>query len=47
MRNGVSLSLDGSVYDPKRTPVGRRLFNMLGMVAEIEAELIRMRTREA
>lgn len=44
-RNGVALSLGGSVYDPT-DPVGRLLFNVLGMVAEFEADLIRMRTRE-
>lgn len=44
-RKGVSLSLGGSVYDPA-DPVGRLLFNVLGMVAEFEADLIRMRTRE-
>lgn len=42
---GVSLSLGGSVYDPT-DPVGRLLFNVLGMVAEFEADLIRARTRE-
>ena len=42
---GVSLSLGGSTYDPA-DPVGRLLFNVLGMVAEFEADLIRMRTRE-
>lgn len=35
---GVALSL-GSVYDPT-DPVGRLLFNVLGMVAEFEADLI-------
>ena len=44
-RKGVSLSLGGSVYDPS-DPVGRLLFNVLSMVAEFEADLIRMRTRE-
>jgi DNA invertase Pin-like site-specific DNA recombinase len=44
-RKGVSLSLGGSVYDPTDA-VGRLLFNVLGMVAEFEADLIRMRTRE-
>jgi DNA invertase Pin-like site-specific DNA recombinase len=34
-----------SVYDPT-DPVGRLLFNVLGMVAEFEADLIRARTRE-
>lgn len=42
---GVALSLGGSVYDPN-DPVGRLLFNALGMVAEFEADLIRLRTRE-
>ncbi len=42
---GVSLSLGGSTYDPA-DPVGRLLFNVLGMVAEFEADLIRMRARE-
>ncbi|WP_271396308.1 recombinase family protein [Neomicrococcus lactis] len=44
-RKGVALSLGGSIYDPK-DPVGRLLFNVLGMVAEFEADLIRARTRE-
>ena len=39
------MSLGGSTYDPA-DPVGRVLFNVLGMVAEFEADLIRMRTRE-
>lgn len=42
---GVVLSLGGSLYDPT-DPVGRLLFNVLGMVAEFEADLIRMRTKE-
>ncbi|TQS88630.1 recombinase family protein [Arthrobacter sp. TS-15] len=42
---GVVLSLGGSTHDPT-DPVGRLLFNVLGMVAEFEADLIRMRTRE-
>jgi len=33
------------VYDPT-DPVGRLLFNVLAMVAEFEADLIRARTRE-
>ena len=41
----VRLSLGGSVHDPA-DPVGRLLFNVLAMVAEFEADLIRMRTRE-
>jgi len=39
------LSLGGSVHDPL-DPVGRLLFNVLAMVAEFEADLIRMRTPE-
>jgi len=35
----------GAVYDPT-DPVGRLLFNVLGMVAEFEADLTRARTRE-
>ena len=41
----VSLSIGGAVHDPS-DPVGRLLFNVLAMVAEFEADLIRMRTRE-
>lgn len=41
----VKLSLGGSVHDPT-DPVGRLLFNVLAMVAEFEADLARMRTRE-
>lgn len=41
----VRLSLGGSVHDPT-DPVGRLLFNVLGLVAEFEADLTRMRTRE-
>lgn len=44
-RRGIKLSLGAAVYDPA-DPVGRLLFNVLGMVAEFEADLIRMRTRE-
>ena len=42
---GIKLNLGGSVHDPT-DPVGRLLFNVLAMVAEFEADLIRMRTRE-
>lgn len=42
---GVVLSLGGSLYNPS-DPVGKLLFNVLGMVAEFETDLIRMRTRE-
>jgi DNA invertase Pin-like site-specific DNA recombinase len=41
----VKLNLGGSVHDPA-DPVGRLLFNVLAMVAEFEADLIKMRTRE-
>ena len=40
----MRLSLGGSVYDPT-DPVGRLLFNVLAMVAELEADLIRSRTK--
>ena len=39
------LSLGGSIHDPT-DPVGRLLFNVLAMVAEFEADLVRLRTRE-
>ncbi|WP_067499828.1 recombinase family protein [Actinoplanes sp. TFC3] len=42
---GVKLNLGGSVHDPK-DPVGKLLFTALAMVAEFEADLARMRTRE-
>ena len=42
---GVALNLGGSVHDPS-DPVGRLLFNVLGMVAEFESDLIKMRTKE-
>jgi DNA invertase Pin-like site-specific DNA recombinase len=35
----VALSLGGAVHDPAE-PVGRLLFNVLGMVAEFERELV-------
>jgi DNA invertase Pin-like site-specific DNA recombinase len=41
----VKLNLGGSIHDPS-DPAGRLLFNVLTMVAEFEADLIRMRTRE-
>jgi DNA invertase Pin-like site-specific DNA recombinase len=42
---GVALTLGGGVYDPA-DPIGRLLFNVLSMVAEFKADLIRARTRE-
>jgi len=42
---GVAVNLGGAVYDTT-DPVGRLLFNVLGMVAEFEADLICARTRE-
>ncbi len=44
-RKGVALNLGGSVYDPHDS-VGKLLFNVLGLVAEFEADLMRARTRE-
>ncbi|MEH1017496.1 recombinase family protein [Micromonospora sp. CPCC 206060] len=42
---GVRLNLGGSVHDPT-DPVGKLLFTALAMVAEFEADLARLRTRE-
>ncbi|UFU15964.1 recombinase family protein (plasmid) [Curtobacterium sp. C1] len=44
-RRQVRLNIGGAIYDPT-DPVGHLLFNVLGMVAEFEADLIRARTRE-
>jgi DNA invertase Pin-like site-specific DNA recombinase len=44
-KKGVSLNLGGAVYQPA-DPVDRLLFNVLGMVAEFEADLMRARTCE-
>lgn len=41
----VVLNIGGSRHDPA-DPVGKLLFNVLAMVAEFEADLIRARTRE-
>lgn len=37
--------MGGSVHDP-HDPAGRLLFNVLGMIAEFESDLIKMRTTE-
>ncbi|MGH3534622.1 MAG: recombinase family protein [Pseudonocardiaceae bacterium] len=42
---GIKLNIGGSVHDPT-DPIGRLLFNALAMIAEFEADLVRMRTRE-
>lgn len=42
---GVLLSLGGNEYDPT-DPVGRLQFSVLSTMAELESNLIRMRTRE-
>ena len=42
---GVALNVGGSKHDPT-DPMGKLLFNVLAMIAEFEADLIRMRTRE-
>src|ERR1039457_316586 len=44
-RSGLVSVPTGNMYDPT-DPVGRLLFNVLAMVAEFEADLIRSRTRE-
>lgn len=42
---GVKLNIGGSVHDP-HDPMGKLMFNVLAMIAEFEADLIRLRTRE-
>ena len=44
-RRQVALNIGGSLYD-HTDPMGKLLFNVLAMVAEFEADLIRMRTKE-
>lgn len=41
----VKLSLGGAVYDPT-DPIGKLLFSVLALIAEFEADLGRLRTRE-
>jgi len=41
----VKLNIGGSVHDPT-DPIGKLLFTALSMVAEFEADLGRLRTRE-
>jgi len=41
----VRLDLGGSVHDPT-DPIGQLLFTVLSMIAEVEADLARARTRE-
>ena len=43
--NGVKLNIGGSVHDPT-DPMGRLLFTTLSMIAELEADRARARTRE-
>jgi DNA invertase Pin-like site-specific DNA recombinase len=45
LAGGVRLSLGGTIHDPA-DPIGRLMFNVLAMVAEFEADLLRARTRE-
>lgn len=44
-RRGVRLQVGSTIHDPA-DPMGRLLFQVLGMVAEFEAAIIRQRTRE-
>jgi DNA invertase Pin-like site-specific DNA recombinase len=44
-RRQVKLNIGGSVYDPT-DPIGELLFTVLSMIAEFEADLAQMRTRE-
>ena len=43
---GVKLTIGGPLHDPN-DPVGRLLFNVLGMIAEFESDLIGMPRRGA
>jgi DNA invertase Pin-like site-specific DNA recombinase len=42
---GIKLSLGGQVYDPT-DPMGKMFFNILATFAELEVDLLRLRTRE-
>ena len=42
---GAQLNVGGVVYD-SRTPIGNLMFNVIGMMAEFEADLISQRTKE-
>ncbi|MCB5275543.1 DNA-invertase hin [Arthrobacter sp. SO5] len=44
-RKGAPLNIGGSIYNPQ-DPIGKLLFNVPGMAAGFEADLIRARTRE-
>ena len=44
-RKGVKLALGVTIHDPA-DPMGRMIFNIVATIAEFEADLIRMRTRE-
>ncbi len=43
---GVKLQIGSSVHDPN-DPMGKLFFNILATFAEFEADLIKLRTREA
>lgn len=45
LAKGVALNIGGSVHNPL-DPIGKLLFNVLAMVAEFEADLIKTRTIE-
>src|SRR5690242_21958346 len=42
---GVKLALGSSVYDPA-DPMGKMFLNILATLAELESDLVRLRTRE-
>lgn len=45
VKRGVRPSLGGSIHDPA-DPMSKRSFNMLAVLVEFEADLLKMRTRE-